>query len=218
VTEEKITRRPLLSRDTAWAKGAARSLAERRVLPNRISLASSVCGVIAALNLVAAGGEHGIREAIFFLVAAVFIQGRLICNLLDGMVAVEGGFQTKSGELYNELPDRFSDAVIFAAAGYAAPGPEWLHALGWLAAVLSLITVYVRALGAQAGASQQFCGPMAKQHRMAVLTVTCIAMALLALFGLNYDLVHPALGLISAGCIVTIWRRASRIAQELESR
>ena len=64
-----------------------------------------------------------------FLAAAACIQLRLLCNLFDGMVAVEGGFKTKSGEIYNELPDRVADVLILAGAGYAMPSSEWLHSL-----------------------------------------------------------------------------------------
>ena len=32
-----------------------------------------------------------------FLTAAALIQIRLLCNLFDGMVAIEGGFKTKIG-------------------------------------------------------------------------------------------------------------------------
>jgi len=54
------------------------------------------------------------------LLAVAGIQGRLLCNMLDGMVAIEGGRQTKSGEIFNDLPDRVADAVIFVCAGYGS--------------------------------------------------------------------------------------------------
>jgi len=40
-----------------------------------------------------------------------------LCNLLDGMVAIEHGKQSQLGVLYNELPDRVSDSVLFVALG-----------------------------------------------------------------------------------------------------
>lgn len=46
------------------------------------------------------------------ILAAVFIQCRLLCNLFDGMVAVEGGKSTPSGELFNDIPDRVADPLI----------------------------------------------------------------------------------------------------------
>src|SRR5438105_2817615 len=50
-------------------------------------------------------------EILLYLTAAGCIQLRLLCNLLDGMVAIEGGFRSRSGEVFNELPDRVSDVV-----------------------------------------------------------------------------------------------------------
>lgn len=218
MTEEHIARRPLRSRDTKWAKATAQCLARCGLRPNQISILSFVNACLAAVAFIGAGLTTHSGQGLLFIAAAVFMQCRLLCNLFDGMVAVEGGFKTKSGEMYNELPDRFSDAVILIGAGYAFPASESLHALGWLAAVLSVITAYVRALGASAGASQQFIGPMAKPQRVALLTSVCVIMTALALVGKPVNLVHPALGVISVGCLVTIARRLSRIVRELESK
>ena len=35
-----------------------------------------------------------------------------LANMLDGLLAVEGGQQTKTGELYNEIPDRIADVAF----------------------------------------------------------------------------------------------------------
>jgi hypothetical protein len=85
------------------------------VRPNQISVASAVFG--AGAGVVLAVSEN---SRFWFLVAAACIQARLLCNLFDGMVAVEGGFRTKSGEIFNELPDRFADAA-FGHSGPDAP-------------------------------------------------------------------------------------------------
>ena len=47
-------------------------------------------------------------------------QLELLCNLLDGMVAVEGGLGGPTGPLWNELPDRIADSVFIVALGMAA--------------------------------------------------------------------------------------------------
>ena len=67
------------------------------------------------------------------VLAAVFIQCRLLCNLFDGMVAVEGGKGTPSGELFNDIPDRIADPLILIAAGYATTVVPWAAPLGWAA-------------------------------------------------------------------------------------
>jgi phosphatidylglycerophosphate synthase len=68
------------------------------------------------------------------LLAAAAIQLRLLCNLLDGMLAVEGGLKTPLGELYNEIPDRLADVAILAGAGASARDLTVGLALGCAAA------------------------------------------------------------------------------------
>lgn len=216
---ENITRRPLKSRDTKWASAIAGGLARARVRPNVISVAGTVFAAGAGISLWFAGrGNHDWRWTVLLILAACGMQLRLLCNLFDGMVAVEGGFKTKAGELFNELPDRFSDAFIFAGAGYATSEFAWTHELGWAAAMLAVITAYVRALGAGMGAGQHFLGPMAKQQRIALMTAACIIAAAAPLFHPLAQIIPVALGLIAAGCLITIFRRCARIAREMESK
>lgn len=208
-------RRPLSSRNTAWASVAARACVKAGLSPNTISIASVFFAAAAASLFIATNSATG-REAPWLLLgAALMVQGRLLCNLLDGMVAIEGGRKTKSGEIYNELPDRIADPIILIGAGYCI-GTEPL--LGWLAAVMALLTAYVRALGVAAGASQQFCGPMAKPHRMATVTVAAIAQAILHWMHISFAIMSYAVALICIGCVVTVVRRTSRIVAELEAK
>jgi len=218
MTDPKLSRRPLNSRGTKWAATIASWLVKKRIQPNIISVFSLVFASFAGMALIGAGCVGFGWRVVFFLIAAAGIQLRLACNLFDGMVAVEGGFKTKSGEVYNELPDRFADVVILAGAGYSMPSSPWLQTLGWMAAALAVITAYVRAMGVAAGTAQYFLGPMAKPHRMALLTVTCVVLAGLGLFKSEFDLMQIALLVICAGCLVTIARRVVRIVRELEAQ
>ncbi len=212
------TRRPIAARNTQWAAATARFLAARGIRPNAISVASAFFSAGAGICLWRTANTSPATIPWLFLGAAAFMQMRLLCNLFDGMVAVEGGFKTKSGEVFNELPDRFADLFIFAGAGYAVPTPGLMPWLGWAAAALAILTAYVRALGASAGASQHFCGPMAKQHRMAVMTGTCLVLAIAAWMHYPLHLMTWTLTLVIAGCLATAFRRAFLIVQELESR
>jgi len=60
------------------------------------------------------------------------------------MVAIASGTASPVGELYNDVPDRFSDAATFIGLGFAAGGYPML---GWIAAILAIMTAYVRILG-----------------------------------------------------------------------
>src|SRR6185369_16756108 len=150
----EMTRRPLKSRGNALAVMAAQWLARFRVRPNAISLMSMLFALGAGMCLLLGSGRVE-----YFLAAAAFIQLRLLCNLLDGMVAIEGGLKSKSGEIYNDLPDRLSDAVILVLAGYSTSWLAWGRELGWSAALMAIMTAYVRVLGGAVGLPQDFRGP-----------------------------------------------------------
>ena len=210
-------RRPLQSRQSRWATTAASWLTRRGVRPNAISLASMAFAAVAG-GCLAASGQGGLPPAPLLLVAAAMMQARLVCNLLDGMVAIEGGLKTRSGELYNDVPDRVSDLLILVGAGYGVAWGPWGPTLGWLAAALALMTAYVRVLGVSVGTQAYFVGPMAKQHRMAVLTIACVVGVLESVVRTPYmgGAVGVALVVIVLGSALTVGRRLRRIAADLE--
>jgi phosphatidylglycerophosphate synthase len=217
--QRNITRRPLKSRETKWAHLVASRLARARIRPNSISIAGVVfAGLSAACFYFAGKNALDWRWSVLLVIALCGMQLRLLCNLFDGMVAIEGGFKTKAGELFNELPDRFSDALIFIGASYSVPDFAWTRDLGWTAAVLAVTTAYVRALGATMGAGQQFVGPMAKQQRMGLMTAACLIGAFAPFWHPLIRIMPLTLGVVVAGCMVTIVRRCHRIVREMESR
>jgi phosphatidylglycerophosphate synthase len=163
-------RRPIAARRWPIWQHMAKWMAHQGVSPNAISLAGMGCGMAAGLALAATGSAGG-AERFAWLAGAALIQLRLLANLLDGMVAIESGRASAVGELYNEVPDRVSDTAVLVGAGYAVGGDI---VLGYLAACAALFTAYVRTMGKAAGAPQEYCGPMAKQQRMALLTVVAL--------------------------------------------
>ena len=212
-----VRRRPIRARDTRWAPAVAAALRRAGIRPNQISVFSVVCAFFGAVALVgSARAENVLLRVTLLLLAAVGIQARLLCNLFDGLVAVEGGLRTKTGEIYNELPDRVSDVLLLAAAGDACRGPAWTHELGWAAAALAVVVAYVRALGGQLGASPQFCGPMAKQQRMFFLTLACILASVETILGWPSRALPASLAVIVLGSVFTAARRTVRIARELD--
>lgn len=211
-------RRELRTRNAGWARLLARQLARLGVRPNAVSIASVVFAAAAGLCLAISPAARGGARAALLLAAAALVQLRLLCNLLDGMLAVEEGLATRNGVLYNEIPDRIADVLVLAGAGYATPSAPWGAALGWTAAALALFTAYVRVLGGSLGVTQIFAGPMAKQHRMFTLTAAAMTSATEAWLGLPMRGMPLGLLIVVSGSIVTIARRLHRIARELEAR
>lgn len=170
---ESSSRRPLRSRESPFFQGLAARLAKAGATPNGISALSMVGGAVAGLAFAATHWHWSATwvSQILYVVAAIGIQFRLICNLLDGMVAVEHERRSKTGDLWNEAPDRFSDVAIIVGAGFAAGG---CPTLGFVGAIFAVTTAYVRAFGASVGAGQIFTGVGAKPQRMAILTVAAM--------------------------------------------
>jgi CDP-diacylglycerol--glycerol-3-phosphate 3-phosphatidyltransferase len=100
MSDSEANRRPIAARGSAWARRNAAALARSSITPNQISVASVFFAAIGAGLLL------GWLTPIRLVVCALCIQLRLICNLLDGMVAMEGGKGSPVGKLYNEFPDR----------------------------------------------------------------------------------------------------------------
>nr|WP_226895632.1 CDP-alcohol phosphatidyltransferase family protein [Luteolibacter marinus] len=208
---ENPSRRPLKTRSAEWAVTLAKVLTTAGVTPNTISAFSVVAAGLGGLGFVAAGsgaipGEGG------WLAAAGCIQLRLICNLMDGMVAIEGGRKSATGDLWNEIPDRLADTVLLFCAGWAV-GLPWVGAIAGWAAVM---TAYLRVSGAALTGEHDFCGPFAKQQRMAALTVAALLSAAEPLWNGHGEVMRFAILLIAAGTLVTIVRRILRLAAKLK--
>ena len=118
------------------------------------------------------------------------------------------------GPLFNEVPDRIEDTLLIVAAGYAA-GLPWL---GFLAALLAMFTAYIRALGVSFGFAADFRGPMAKQQRMAALTLGCVAAFAESLFAASGYALALTLVAIAAGAVVTAARRLNAISAQLRAK
>ena len=111
-------RRPLASRSSGWAQYLAGRLSASRVTPNQISVLSIAWALLGGTLLWWSPGWPA------FIACAVCVQLRLLCNLLDGMVAIEGGKSTATGALFNEIPNRVADALFLVPLGYAAGYPR----------------------------------------------------------------------------------------------
>ena len=209
-------RRELRTRQTRWAAALAGWLARRGASPNAISVASVAFASLSGGCYAATVRTHPAWvDGVLLVVAAAGIQLRLLCNMLDGMVAVEWGRASRAGEIFNDLPDRLADTIIFCGAGYAAGGQHG-PTLGWAAAVVALLTAYLRVLGRSVGAGTYFIGPMAKQHRMALLTAATLLSAAVVHRGWTRPVLTAALALIVLGSLVTCVRRLRRIMADLE--
>lgn len=206
MTEETGARRPIAARSSAWAIALSGRLARAGITPNSISVVSVLFGAAGGLLICCVANPLG------WFIGAACVQARLICNLLDGMVAIEGGMKSKTGPIYNEFPDRIADTFFLVPLGYAA-GEPWL---GWAAALAAALTAYIRVFGGSVGLAQDFSGVMAKQRRMAALTAGLVAQSIEWFVSpTHWSLLVTAI-VIAAGSLVTCVTRTSTLARALE--
>lgn len=201
-------RRPLASRSTRWAGVLATSAVRAGFTADGISILSLVFATAGAAALL------WLPQPWNLLACATGIQLRLLCNLLDGMVAIEGGRKSAVGVLYNEVPDRIADSVFLVALGYVI-GTPWI---GWLGALAAAVTAYIRVLGGTFGLAQDFRGPLAKQHRMAVMTAGCLAGIAEFCWDGGERILQAAAWIIACGAIVTCGTRIRAIAGQLRMK
>lgn len=204
------SRRPLGSRNTAWARNLTDRAIKAGLSPNQISRLGVGFAALGAIFFMLSPLGPGILQWLCLLLAAAAAQARLVCNLIDGMVAVEGGQGGKDGSFWNEAPDRLSDLLFFTGAGIAAGNLS----LGLLTAALAIAAAYIRELGRAEGFAPDFSGPMAKQHRMAALTAGCV---IAAFYGGEWT-VGITLWIIAAGTAVTILLRSFKLIAALKAK
>lgn len=198
-------RREVASRNTSWAQNVAQYLAQHNISPNTISIMSIVFSALSVVPLF-----MGYMFAPIIVIIGIVL--RLLCNLFDGMVAVEHQRSSVIGPLFNEIPDRISDTIFFVAIGYYIAMPE----LGWACACIAVLTAYIRTLGASVTGQHYFNGPMAKQHRMAVLIAAfSIAQAFISH---QHIILQVALYVCTIGSILTCVNRTTHIYHYLKNQ
>lgn len=213
--ERASDRRPLKTRSAAWAGAVSRLFLRLGFRPDGVSLFGILCAALAGVAIFYA--PQSPHPWAFWLLGAIGVQCRLLCNMLDGMLAVEGGLKSPLGELFNELPDRLEDALILVPLGYAG-GTDLSMALGWAAACGAVATAYLRAMGARMTGHHDFRGPMAKPHRMAAVTLLCLFMLGFDVAGVAFSLPEYGLAVIVFGIVITCYRRISLLARTLTEK
>jgi phosphatidylglycerophosphate synthase len=212
---EPTERRPIASRELRASQAIARWLARRGISPNTISVLGMVASILAGLAFWSTSLSPSTAR-LAWIVAAALVQLRLLANMFDGMVAIASNKASPVGELYNEVPDRVSDAATFIGLGYSFGGSP---AAGYLAALAAVFTAYVRATAKVAGGPQDYCGPMAKPQRIFVVTLCAVYLAMTPQTWQpswrEWGLPAATLLIIFLGALFTSMRRLVRVANLL---
>jgi phosphatidylglycerophosphate synthase len=211
-------RRPIANVFRRTADASVDWCVRQNVHPNTVSYSSIAASALAGLCFWQSGAWP------WLLIPAVgFCYLRLWMNMLDGMVALAARKASRFGEIVNELPDRFSDVIIFVGVAHSG----LCHPLGgYWAAIFALLVAYVGTLGQAVGVQREFSGLMTKPWRMVTLHAGAWLTLGLLWFGNGQmedritfreltvlDWTHI---LIVAGCVQTIIVRLMRIVRALK--
>ncbi len=211
---ESSDRRPIQSRNTRWAELGTNGLVKLGISPNGISVIGMFAALAAGVLFSYTSATTGLWHRALWLCGGLLCQVRLLCNLFDGMVAIKRNIASPVGELFNEVPDRISDVAILIGLGFAAGGDIQL---GFSAALVAVFVAYVRAIAKSTGAPNDFCGPMAKPQRMAIVTLVALYMALAPISWTgNWSVVRVALLIVIVGGLLTAVRRLIRAGKHLK--
>ena len=212
-TYQPTSRRPIAQAFRQTALATVQWCVRRGIHPNWISYASVVAAAAAGLCFWQAA-----TWPVLLIVAIALCYVRLWLNMLDGMVALASGTASPIGEIVNELPDRFSDVLIFVGVAHSGLCEV---TLGYWAAIAALLTAYVGTLGQAVGTKREFIGLMSKPWRMVALHVG--AWTTLGLLWWNSQtcwagltVLDWALLVIVAGCLQTICSRLLRVVRALK--
>ena len=172
-SESDPNRRPIKMRSAGWAQALARVCSPELIQIMFRCSASPALGRIWVTSLRSAWPRISLatdrRSRVHSTAVAGEHAGRSYC----------GGRRTPN-ESWGSSTTRFrigSPTCFFWRRRAMRLITELGWALGWSASVLAVGTAYIRAMGARRGAAQDFCGPVAKQQRMFLLTVGCVLAA-----------------------------------------
>lgn len=208
------SRRPIAGMFRATAQGAVKVAVRAGIHPDVFSYGSIVAAAIAGL-LFWRSGHH----PKYLILGVAFAFLRLWLNMFDGMVAVAAGKASKKGEIINDLPDRFSDIIIFIGMAHSG----WCHRLpAYWVAIMALLVAYVGLFGQAVGVQREFSGWMSKPWRIVLMSIGAIATSILVHLDRPYwfggylllDWTHAA---ILLGCVQTIIVRLMRIFRAVET-
>ncbi|MET3118269.1 CDP-diacylglycerol--glycerol-3-phosphate 3-phosphatidyltransferase [Undibacterium sp. GrIS 1.8] len=179
-----------------------KTLINRRISPNQITLLTMSLSVLFGMSLVIFPNNPALWIAFPF-----FMLLRMALNAIDGMLANVSGQKTALGALLNEICDQVSDVALYLPFallfGMFAP-------LVILVVVAALLTEFAGVIAVLIGQPRRFDGPMGKSDR-------AFCFSLIAVF-IDIKLapiwINSLLSIVLFLLIVTIFNRLQQALQQ----
>jgi CDP-diacylglycerol---glycerol-3-phosphate 3-phosphatidyltransferase len=181
-------------------------LIESRLTPNAISLTGFVLCVVSAVLIVQGWWIAG---------GVAFIVGS-VCDTLDGRYSRMSGKGSPFGAFLDSTLDRLEEGIVLAAVGYrlvkdpdlaVIAGNDIAVAVVVLAVLASLMVSYTRARAEALGVECKV-GIADRAVRVVVLSVGLV-------FG-DLKAIEPAVYLLAAMAIITVFQRIFHVRSELQ--
>jgi CDP-diacylglycerol--glycerol-3-phosphate 3-phosphatidyltransferase len=199
------------ARRTPLGTGARRlevrnRLIESRLTPNAISLTGLVGNLIAAWL---------VYEEQFLLAGIAFVLGSVM-DTLDGRYSRMSGKGTQFGAFLDSTLDRVSEGIVLAAvaAQFAEEGDDFAVAATVIAVLASVMVSYTRARAEALGVKGDV-GIAPRAVRVVILSIGLL-FAKGASLG-DFSLLEPAVYVLAALSIVTVFQRIFHVRRELRA-
>ncbi len=192
---------------TGTRREQARSLLiESRLTPNAISLTGLALNIVAAVL---------VFEDYYFLGGVAFIVGSVM-DTLDGRYSRMSGKGTQFGAFLDSTLDRLEEGVVLTAvaANFSAAGDDLAVAAVVVAVLASLMVSYTRARAEALGEAGDV-GIAPRAVRVVILAIGLLFAEGASLDGV--DLLEPAVYVLAALSIVTVFQRIFHVRSALRS-
>lgn len=192
----------LKPRFQALLRPLARGLLGLSVTPNAVTVAALALSLAMGAALVAWPASAWVMAAV-----AVVLLLRMALNALDGMMAREGGQESKLGLALNEVGDILADGALYLPLALAL-GAHALLAGGFV--LLAAVSEAAGLCGIATGAGRRYDGPFGKSDRAAALGALAIMAAAGVPFAAWIDWVFAALAALTLLTTVNRMQKAAR--------
>ena len=190
----------------ATRRQAARNrLIESRLTPNAISLTGLALNVVAAVL---------VFQDEYFLGGVAFIVGSVM-DTLDGRYSRMSGKGTAFGAFLDSTLDRVSEGIVLSAvaAQFAEAGDDFAVAATVIAVLASVMVSYTRARAEALGVK----GDVGIAPRAIRVIILSIGLLFAKGAGLgDFELLEPAVYVLAALSIITVFQRIFHVRRELE--
>ncbi|WP_135610944.1 CDP-alcohol phosphatidyltransferase family protein [Methanococcoides sp. AM1] len=183
------------------------ALANRRISPNSLSIASFGFAVLAGICF-----YFSVERPFFALAAILFVGLNSSFDALDGAVARYLRTDSKKGDFLDHVIDRYSDVFIICGMFFGGH-VQWQ--IGTITIILVLLVSYLGTQAQALGIGRFYGGIMGRADRLALILIASIAYYIYSEPVLGYTMIGWSIIVIGLGSHITTIQRMGSIWKRL---